>query len=113
MKMQKSVLFALCVIAGLAWRAPVWWLGPVSALVLPVGVPLMRDRRSRFIASALYFGAGSFGLVPGAGVFFGHGPTSYILGAVLWIGSAALLAAPWILSDAKKPWTILLADLPP
>lgn len=109
MKMRSLVFYFLCAIAGLAWRAPIWWMGPLAGLVLPIGVPALRNGRSRFIAAALYFGAGSFGLVPGAGVFFGHGPTSYILGTGLWIGSAALLAAPWLIADSKKPWTIITA----
>ncbi|WP_158005001.1 nitrilase-related carbon-nitrogen hydrolase [Acidiphilium sp. PM] len=57
----------------------------------------------------LYFLSASAGLVPGAGVFFGHGATSYILGLALWLGSSLILAAPWMWADTEKPWTIIVA----
>jgi len=96
-------------LAGLAWRAPIWWLGPLVALILPLWVPLTKNKRDRFILAVVYFAAGSFGLIPGSGVFFGHGATSFLLGAVLWAGSSALLALPWVFADARRPWTIIAA----
>ena len=61
------------------------------------------------MTAGVYFASGSFGLIPGSGVFFGHGATSYLLGAALWVVSSALLALPWVFADARRPWTIIAA----
>ncbi len=84
-------------LSGLSWRlgGDFWWLGPLSSLILPFGIPTMNSRIERFLAAFIYFAAGSCGLVPGSGVFFGTGVESYILGSILWLVSSAALAAPW------------------
>ncbi len=100
---------ALMIGAGLAWMAPIWWLGPLASLAVPLVVPTVKRKSHKFFLSLSYFAAGSIGLVPGSGVFFGAGPASYALGAAFWMSSAALLALPWAWSRAQKPWTVLAA----
>lgn len=109
--LRSSANAALMIGAGLAWMSPgpIWWLGPLSSLALPLVVPTARRKSHRFFLSFSYFAAGSLGLVPGSGVFFGAGPASYALGAAFWMSSAALLALPWAWADARRPWTALAA----
>ena len=102
----KKVVF---VSAGLAWLTPWWLVGPIFSLILPIFGPLTKSKRDRFVLVTLYFLSASVGLVPGAGVFFGHGATSYILGLAFWLGSSLILAAPWMWADTEKPWTIIVA----
>lgn len=95
--------------AGLAWMAPIWWLGPLASLAVPLVVPTVKRKSHKFFLSLSYFAAGSIGLVPGSGVFFGAGPASYALGVAFWVSSATMLALPWVCADARKPWTVLAA----
>ncbi len=97
MKINSIKFMIPFIAAGLSWRlgGDLWWLGPLSSLILPFGIPTINSRVERFMAAFIYFAAGSCGLVPGSGVFFGAGFESYIFGSILWLASSAALASPW------------------
>jgi hypothetical protein len=98
--------FLACLAAGAIWNvfAPA---GPWLALVPVVAVPFGQRWWSRWSLAVAYYLAGSTSIVPSAASFFG----AHALGAGLaaWVGSALLLALPWVL--ACGPVGVLAAVL--
>lgn len=107
---RTGALLALAALLGQSWR---WGhLGPVLSPGLVGLVGAAAQRWQRFGIALVYFLAGSSGLPAGAATFFG--PGHRILGDVLWIASAALLALPWIgATGAFGTLTALLFDAVP
>ncbi len=106
MRISRNALSALslALAGGLAWMLP-GPIGPACSLLLILATRMAGTRSCRYVAAMLYFLAGSWGIVPGAGVFgLGTG-----LGADLWVASAMLLALPWIWAD--RWWRVILAVL--
>lgn len=108
-KQKKYLLgFVLSLAGGLAWNLPGLW-GPALSILLVIGVSYGSCRSSRFLSAVLYFLAGSWGIVPGAGTFFGAGPETWLLGLALWLGSSIFLALPWIWAGTARGIILALA----
>jgi len=135
LKSHRTVVGTLLALTGgLAWNLSGLW-GPALSVLLVIGISLVQAPYGRFRAALFYFLAGSWGIVPGAGTFFGslgnipgvgtfitaHTAMGHVaiwlLGVVLWLGSSVLLALPWTLNIAEKWYGILLVlvleTLPP
>ena len=100
------------------------WSGHLQAIPMSLVAPLfVYGAKSRTHAYALmfcYYGAASWPLIPGARAFFGEHGTP-LIGLVLCLGAAALLALPWGLLFSRGrgraafcvPLCILLTAIPP
>jgi hypothetical protein len=95
---------------------------PLMALMflMPFCAAIQRSRVAAYCVSFTYYAGASWALVPAARNFFGSEPSP--AGSVLlWLGSSALLAAPWALVWTanrhqviwRVPLGLLTAVLPP
>jgi hypothetical protein len=93
-----------------------WLMGTIGIALSPLLVPLVIGRAvaaNRWGCAFGYFLAGSSGIPGSAATFFGPGHT--ILGYLLWLASAALLALPWawVSSGWRAIGVIIFSALPP
>lgn len=100
------------------------WSGHLATIPLSLLAPLLvYHAKSRVHAYALmfaYYAAASWPIIPGARAFFGQRGTT-LIGLILCVGAAALLALPWGLLFSNKrgraalyvPLCILTAAVPP
>lgn len=110
---NKEYLTSLCI--GAAIGLP-WLAGTIGIALSPLLIPVVArgsNAANRRLRAFGYFLAGSAGLPDGAATFFG--PGHIILGYLLWLASAALLALPW--AWATNGWrtlgAIAASALPP
>ncbi|MHB8347900.1 MAG: hypothetical protein ACYDHM_12095, partial [Acidiferrobacterales bacterium] len=111
-KRRFAAAVLLAVLIGIAWRSTA---GPIVAPALLLAAGLSGGGTCAFAVAAIYFLTGSVGLPRGAAVFFG--PHLLVLGLLLWLASAFLLAAPygWMKSGRwwAPPAALLAGALPP
>lgn len=104
---------AAAAVCGFTWMLGYW--GPILSLALIPLVLIQKTRLHRYAVALTYYLAGAHGIPLASAVFFGPGG-HYAKGVILWVSSAALLAAGW--AFANKPWKaalvlILDAIVPP
>src|ERR1035441_5727285 len=95
---------------------------PLMSLMflMPFFTAIQRSRVAAYFVSVTYYAGGSWALVPAARNFFGATP-SPAASVLLWLGTSALLAAPWTLvwtpNRDQTVWRLpigaLAAVLPP
>ena len=104
--------------------AAVAWSGHLAAIPLSLVAPLLvyhaKSRANAFASMFCYYAAASWPLIPGARAFFGVQGTP-LVGLVLCLAAAALLALPWGLLPTRGrgraalsvPVCVLLTAVPP
>ncbi|MGO9444770.1 MAG: hypothetical protein ACLPXB_08345 [Thiobacillaceae bacterium] len=93
-----------------------WLMGTAGVALSPLLVPLVIGRAgasNRWTSAFGYFMAGSAGIPGSAATFFGPGHT--LLGYLLWLASATLLALPWawVSNGWRAIGVITLSTVPP
>lgn len=100
------------------------WSGHLPAIPLSLVAPLLvycaKSRTHAYASMFCYYGAASWPLIPGARAFFGERGTP-LIGLVLCLSAAALLALPWGVlftrtrgtAAVSVPLCILLTAIPP
>ena len=113
---------ALPIVAGTT--GVIAWSGHLATIPLSLLPPLLvHYSKSKVHAYALmfaYYAAASWPIVPGARTFFGQKGTP-LIGLILCVGAAALLALPWGLLFSNRrgraaiyiPLCVLIAVVPP
>jgi len=113
---------ALPIIAGIT--AAIAWSGHLATIPLSLGAPMLiyyaKSRSHAYASMFAYYALASWPIVPGAHAFFGLKGTP-LIGLVLCVAAAALLALPWGLFFASRPTRsafyvplcILIAAVPP
>jgi hypothetical protein len=107
-----------------ATTAVIAWSGHLAAIPLSLVAPLLiyqaKSRMHAYASMFCYYAAASWPLIPGARAFFGvHGTP--LIGLLLCLAAAALLALPWILlftcerrkAALSMPLCVLLTAIPP
>lgn len=111
-KQRFAAAALLAVLLGIAWRSIA---GPIVAPALLIAAVLSGSGVRAFAVAAVYFLTGSAGIPRGAAVFFG--PHHLMLGTLLWLASASLLATPYGWIKAGRWWAppvaLLAGALPP
>jgi hypothetical protein len=100
------------------------WNGHLAAIPLSLVAPLLvyqaKSRIHAYVSMFCYYAAASWPLIPGARAFFGMRGTP-LIGLVLCLAAAALLALPWSLlftcerrkAALSMPSCVLLTAMPP
>jgi hypothetical protein len=100
------------------------WNGHLAAIPLSLVAPLLvyqaKSRIHAYVSMFCYYAAASWPLIPGARAFFGMRGTP-LIGLVLCLAAAALLALPWSLlftcerrkAALSMPLCVLLTAMPP
>ena len=113
---------ALPIVAGTA--GAIAWSGHVAtvplSLIAPVLVYHAKSRVHAYTLMFTYYAAASWPIVPGVRAFFGPKGTP-LIGLILCVGAAALLALPWgLLFTSRRrraavflPTCVLIAAVPP
>lgn len=112
---------SIVAVAAISIGASLAWVPLMTLMFLmPFCAAIQRSRVAAFCVSLTYYAGASWALVPAARNFFGSEPSP--AGSVLlWLGSSALLAAPWALVWTasrheiiwRVPLGLLTAVLPP
>ena len=107
-----------------ATTAAIAWSGHLATIPISLVAPLLvyqaKSRMHAYASMFCYYAAASWPLIPGARAFFGVRGTP-LIGLVLCLTAAALLALPWILlftcerrkAALSMPLCVLLTAIPP
>src|SRR6202047_5331171 len=102
--LQKLLSSSLTLPAVAATTAATAWSGHLAAIPLSLVAPLLvyhtKSRKHAYASMFSYYAAASWPLIPGARAFFGAQGTP-IIGLLLCLAAAALLALPWGLLFAR------------
>src|SRR6266850_2015827 len=122
--LQKFLGSSVTLPAVAATTAATAWSGHLAAIPLSLVAPLLvyhtKSRKHAYASMFSYYAAASWPLIPGARAFFGVQGTP-IIGLLLCLAAAVLLALPWGLLFSRGrgraafcvPLCILLTAMPP
>lgn len=96
-RLKPAALILMAAAIGLCWPSAIW-----VSLLLPLVWAASTSRSTAFLIILAHQLAASRGLPPGAAVFFGEAPSTYIYGIMVWSAASLLTALPYGLLRFQK-----------